>query len=33
MKKYQGHIVDVIRREVFDGEVVVENERIKQSQN
>lgn len=30
MKKYQGHIVDVVRREVFDGEVVVENERIKQ---
>ena len=30
MKKYQGHIVDVIRREVFDGEVVVEGDRIKQ---
>ena len=30
MKKYQGHILDVVRREVFDGEVMVENERIKQ---
>ncbi len=30
MKKYQGHIVDVVRREVFDGEVVVEEDRIKQ---
>ena len=30
MKKYLGHIVDVIRREVFDGEVVVEGDRIKQ---
>ena len=29
MKKYQGHIVDVVRREVFDGEVVVEKGRIK----
>ena len=30
MKNFQGHIVDVVRREVFDGEVVVENGRIKQ---
>ena len=30
MKKYQGHILDVVRREVFDGEIMVENERIKQ---
>jgi adenine deaminase len=32
MKKYQGHIVDVIRREIFDGEVVVEEGLIKQVQ-
>ena len=30
MKRYQGHIVDVVRREIFDGEIVVEQERIKQ---
>lgn len=30
MKKYLGHIVDVVRREVFDGEVSVEAGRIKQ---
>ena len=28
MKSYKGHIVDVIRREVFDGELVVDNGRI-----
>ena len=28
MKRYQGHIVDVIRHEIFDGEVVVNGERI-----
>ena len=30
MKKYLGHIVDVFHREVFDGEIVVEEGRIKQ---
>ena len=30
MKVYQGHIVDVIRREIFDGEVVVDEGRIKE---
>lgn len=30
MKKYQGHIVDVVSREVFDGELTVENGRISQ---
>ncbi len=30
MKKYWGHIVDVFHREVFDGEIVVEEGRIKQ---
>ena len=30
MKVYQGHIVDVIRREIFDGEVVVDAGRIQQ---
>ena len=30
MKIYQGHIVDVIRHEIFDGEVVVDEGRIKQ---
>ena len=30
MKTYQGHIVDVVRREVYDGEIVVEGDRIKQ---
>ena len=28
MKSYKGHIVDVIRREVFDGELVVDNGHI-----
>ena len=28
MKKYQGHIVDVVRREIFDGELIVDNGRI-----
>ena len=28
MKRYQGHIVDVIRHKIFDGEVVVNGERI-----
>jgi len=27
---YQGHIVDVVRREIFDGELVVDNGRITQ---
>jgi len=30
MKTYQGHIVDVVRREIFDGELVVDEERIVQ---
>ena len=30
MKKYLGHIVDVVRREIFDGEVVVDDGCIKQ---
>ena len=30
MKVYQGHIVDVIRREIFDGKVVVANGHIKE---
>ena len=30
MKKYQGHIVDVVRREVYDGEITVEGDRIRQ---
>lgn len=30
MKVYQGHIVDVVRREIFDGEVVVDDGRIAQ---
>ena len=30
MKKYQGHIVDVVRREVYDGELVVDDGRITQ---
>ena len=30
MKVYQGHIVDVIRHEIFDGKVVVDEGRIKQ---
>jgi len=28
MKIYQGHIVDVARREIFDGEVVVDDGRM-----
>ena len=28
MKKYQGHIVDAVRREIFDGELVVDDGRI-----
>lgn len=30
MKKYLGHIVDVVSREIYDGEVVVEGDYIKQ---
>ena len=30
MKKYLGHIVDVVRREIYEGELVVEGDRIKQ---
>lgn len=30
MKVYQGHIVDVIRREIFDGKVVVADGHIKE---
>lgn len=30
MKTYQGHIVDVVRHEIFDGELVVEDGRITQ---
>ena len=30
MKTYQGHIVDVVRREIFDGELVVDDGRITQ---
>ena len=28
MEKIKGHIVDVVRREIFDGELVIENETI-----
>ena len=28
MKEYKGHIVDVVRREIFDGELVVDEGRI-----
>ena len=28
MKSIKGHVVDVVRREIFDGELVVEGERI-----
>ena len=28
MKSYKGHIVDVVQREVFDGELLVDGERI-----
>ena len=30
MKKYQGHIVDAVHREIFDGELVVDDGRIVQ---
>ena len=30
MKTYQGHVVDVVRREIFDGELVVEDGHITQ---
>ena len=30
MKSYQGHIVDVVLREIFDGELVVDEGRIVQ---
>lgn len=30
MKNYQGHIVDVVRREIFDGELLVDGGRITQ---
>ena len=30
MERYQGHIVDVVRREIFEGELVVDNGRIAQ---
>lgn len=30
MKSYQGHVVDVVHREVFDGELVVDDGRIVQ---
>ena len=28
MKSFKGHIVDVVRREIFDGELVVDGEQI-----
>ena len=28
MENMKGHIVDVIRREIFDGELVIEGEKI-----
>ena len=30
MKKYLGHIVDAVRREIFEGELVVDDGRIAQ---
>ena len=28
MENIKGHIVDVVRREIFDGEVVIKDEKI-----